>query len=347
MPLARRPARSSRRALPVAELAVTFALLCGGALGASAQTVRDSAHATVVSPRWAFPVRASGAAPVAPDSVLRLRVPNSARLYTAAQIANLYAVPDWFPSHGVMPEVVARGRRPAVYACAYCHLADGRGRPENALLAGMPAAYIEAQVAAIRSGERRPPPGAVSPPYEAMRLVAERATDAEIAVAARYFAALRAGPPRTRIIEADSVPALRSMSGVYALDTATHGKNVDSLGGRLVDVATDAVRHERHDPRVPYLTFVPRGSISRGRAIATTPSAAPRACVGCHGPALRGVGLVPPIAGRAPSYLLRQLLAFNAGTRSTPAAAPMRDVASRLTLDDMIAVAAYAGSLRP
>jgi len=54
-----------------------------------------------------------------------------------------------------MPEVVARGRKPQVHACGYCHLPDGQGRPENAPLAGLPAAYIEAQVAAFRSGARR------------------------------------------------------------------------------------------------------------------------------------------------------------------------------------------------
>jgi cytochrome c553 len=56
---------------------------------------------------------------------------------------------------------------------------------------------------------------------------------------------------------------------------------------------------------------------------------------------------VPPLAGRSPSYLLRQLLAFNTGTRSSAAGAPMRAVATTLTLADMIAAAAYAGTLTP
>jgi cytochrome c553 len=56
---------------------------------------------------------------------------------------------------------------------------------------------------------------------------------------------------------------------------------------------------------------------------------------------------VPPIAGRSPSYLLRQLLGFAAGSRSTPEAAPMRAVAAALGLADKIAAVAYAGSLPP
>jgi cytochrome c553 len=55
---------------------------------------------------------------------------------------------------------------------------------------------------------------------------------------------------------------------------------------------------------------------------------------------LRAVGLVPPIAGRSPTYLLRQLVAFRTG-------APMEPVADQRVLKDMIAVAAYAGSVQP
>ena len=45
--------------------------------------------------------------------------------------------------------------------------------------------------------------------------------------------------------------------------------------------------------------------------------------------------------------LLRQLLGFAAGSRSTAEAAPMRAVTGALRLEDMIAAAAYAGSLAP
>jgi cytochrome c553 len=53
------------------------------------------------------------------------------------------------------------------------------------------------------------------------------------------------------------------------------------------------------------------------------------------------------LAGRFPSYLLRQLLAFRTDTRRAPAAAPMRAVAATLSLEDMIAAAAYAATLNP
>jgi len=56
-----------------------------------------------------------------------------------------------------MPRIVAHGRDDA-WACAYCHLPNGQGRPENAPLAGLPAAYIVEQVNAQSCGapaERR------------------------------------------------------------------------------------------------------------------------------------------------------------------------------------------------
>jgi len=59
------------------------------------------------------------------------------------------------------------------------------------------------------------------------------------------------------------------------------------------------------------------------------------------------LGLVPPLAGRSPSYLLRQLVAFHTGARATPVTAPMNEVASKLSLEDMVSAAAYAGSRRP
>jgi len=70
-------------------------------------------------------------------------------------------------------------------------------------------------------------------------------------------------------------------------------------------------------------------------------------CVMCHGAALRGMDPAPAIAGRSPSYIVRQLYDFKHGARAGTGSAPMRLVAEQLTLDDMIAVAAYIASLPP
>ena len=54
-----------------------------------------------------------------------------------------------------MPELVANGAKPDSFACGFCHLPSGRGRPENAPIAGLPASYIVRQVEEMASGVRK------------------------------------------------------------------------------------------------------------------------------------------------------------------------------------------------
>jgi cytochrome c553 len=53
-----------------------------------------------------------------------------------------------------MPDIVAKGRKPKVIACAYCHTPTGQGRPENSALAGLPEAYIKEQLDDFRAATR-------------------------------------------------------------------------------------------------------------------------------------------------------------------------------------------------
>lgn len=264
-----------------------------------------AAAADFAVPAWAYPTDppASSAATTPPDDTTLLRLPGSRVAFTKAQVKDLFAAPDWYPdSHPPMPDVVARGRKPRVHACGYCHLPDGQGRPENAPLAGLPAAYIEAQFAAFRSGERRSAWHGRNLPTELMRSSAESATAAEVAEAARYFSSLRM-TRRVAVIESASVPGTHVAGWLYV---PTEGAAREPLGQRIIEVAVDHARHE-----------------------------------------LRGAGLVPPIAGRSPTYMLRQLLAFRTGARAASSGVPMQPVVARLDVDAMIAIAAYVGSLEP
>jgi cytochrome c553 len=293
-------------------------------------------------PLWAFPGSPTDSAVA--DSTRLHRVPNSAARFTLPQTNDRFAPPDWHPSgHPAMPEVVAHGRKPNLFACAYCHLPNGMGRPENTTLAGLPEEYIVAQVAAFRDSTRRnPSPGWV--PGNSMHAVAMNATDAEVASAARYFSGLRF-TPRARVIEAARIPRMRPAGFVYAR-VPTGG--TEPLGSRIVEGPPDFERHELRDDGMTYIAYVPRGSIERGRSIATTgTNGLATACVTCHGPRLAGMGLVPPIAGRYPTSIVRQLVAFKTGARSTPASQLMQAVVARLSVEEMIAVAAYAASLGP
>jgi cytochrome c553 len=106
------------------------------------------------------------------------------------------------------------------------------------------------------------------------------------------------------------------------------------------------VSTDLRDPAATFTAYVPRGSVQQGRKLATN-GGKTRACVACHGSELRGIGDAPPIAGRSPTYLVRQMIDFKSGARAGLMGAPMRDVVASMSQMDMIAAAAYAASLKP
>jgi cytochrome c553 len=60
-----------------------------------------------------------------------------------------------------------------------------------------------------------------------------------------------------------------------------------------------------------------------------------------------GVADVPPIAGRSPSYIARQMWDIQQGTRNGAAVQLMKLAIANLTGDDLVAVAAYVSSRVP
>lgn len=79
------------------------------------------------------------------------------------------------------------------------------------------------------------------------------------------------------------------------------------------------------------------GDMSRGLA----------ACTACHGP--RGSGVeqakYPNLSGQHPAYIKAQLTAFRAGTRDNDPNGMMRDVAKKLTDQDIEALSKYVAGL--
>jgi cytochrome c553 len=345
MMLMRVPLTANRAALrPSIKAAIacaTFAL--SGPQHLNAQSRNRSASVPNVAievPSWAFPLPAPGPGAKV-DSVTRLHLPGSKRSFTDLQLRDRFNVADWYPgTHAPMPKIVAHGREPAIIACGLCHLPDGSGRPENAMLAGLPEAYIRQQLADIKSRGRESAFHGKNGPIDLMRGIADSLTRAEITEAARYFSRLKARQ-RSQVVEAVNIPRTKPSSGLYFKDP---DGGEEPLGRRLIEMPVEAARHELRDAHTEYVAYVPVGSIARGRQLATQGKTA---CTLCHGPDLRGVGVIPPLAGRSPSYLLRELLAFRSRARFTVAGRPMRDVVAPLTIDDMIAAAAYAGSRKP
>jgi cytochrome c553 len=314
-----------------------------------AQGPHESAKAAAPAfevPAWAFPVVQPGTTlPTVPnDSVTPQHVPNSAAAFTQLRARDRFDVVDWHPeTHKPAPSVVIHGRKPGMIACGLCHLPDGMGRPENAMLAGLRDDYIIAQVEEMKTRARGSASPVPFPPTVGMRLVADSVSHAELVEAARYFAKVRARQ-MTKVVEADSLPRAVAANGLYV--KSPEG-GMEALGNRIIEYPVEFSRHELRDSRAEYVAYVPRGSVARGRAIAAGEVKAIQKCESCHGSELRGKRATPPLAGRFPSYLLRQLIGFRTGARNAPNSGAMKAVVSTMSLDDMMAVSAYAGSLRP
>ena len=294
-------------------------------------------------PDWAYPVNPPGRPPI-PDDGKTQCVPDSTVALTRTQIAAITTqVPDWHPEeHPAMPAIVAKGRAPQVFACGYCHLPNGAGRPENASLAGLTAAYITQQTLAFRSGDR---PGSEPArlPQTIMIALAKGATDAELAEAAAYFAALKPAS-FVKVVETADVP--KTVVDGWMLTRAPAG-GMEPIGNRIVEIAEDFERFENRDSRTPYVAFVPVGSLKRGADLVATGGGKTLPCTACHGPELKGQVDVPRLAGRSPSYLIRQLHDLQHSTRRGKATELMQLVVANLTEADMVALGAYLASREP
>jgi cytochrome c553 len=295
-------------------------------------------------PSWAYPDRASPAQPAPPDGGPLITVPDSDAAFTLAQIRDPDNIADWHPNdHSAMPEIVAKGdplRRQGIRgACGFCHTPSGAGRPENAAISGLAPAYFKQQIINFRNGDRQ---GSASyrEPQNYMIQFAQVITNAEIEEAAAYFASIEPTSFVT-VIESETAPKTISPGFFLALDPAGGS---EPLGRRIIEVPDDLERFEHRDPRTTFTAYVPMGSLARGEELVSGGGAKTIACAICHGEGLKGLGDVPHIAGRSPSYIMRQLYDMKTGTRAGSAQL-MAQVVANLELDDMIAITAYVASL--
>ena len=309
---------------------------CGLVLGATAFAAGEPL------PAWAYPWAPEIKLPV-DDGVAR-RVPGSAATYSLTQINDLFAAVVWHPAdHPALPGVVAQGRTPDLRACGSCHRADGSGGPENASLAGLSAAYITQQLLDYKSGARKFS-GPQRSPSVFMVAIAKAMTDEGIRVAADYFSSLKLKPVYT-VVEAATVPKTY-VNRNFA--TRSPGNETEAMSQRIVEIPVDEHQFEHRDPRSKFIAYVQPGSIAKGEALVKTGgSGTTLACATCHGADLKGVGPIPGIAGRSPSYVVRQLYDIQQGTRAGALSVLMKPVVEKLTGDDMNAIAAFLASQQP
>jgi cytochrome c553 len=287
---------------------------------------------------------APAAAPNPEDSVLK-HLPGSTLAFTLPQIRDGFGPADWFPTdHPQMPDVVAHGHKPDVRACSLCHYPNGKGRPENAGVAGLPYSYILQTLYDFKNGARKS-----ADPRKANTNVmigfAKSMTDDEIKAAAEYFSSMK-WTPWIKVVETNMVPKTRIAGGMFL---RLEGEAQEPIGGRIIETpenveATEALRNSRSG----FIAYAPVGSLKKGEDLVVKGGAGKTvACAACHGEGLKGNGNFPPLAGRSPSYLARQLYDIQHYARNGPGTQLMRPIVQNLNGDDIVAITAYLASLAP
>jgi len=246
-------------------------LSAGGGLAARQQAERASGPSgAFVPPIWAYPVVPQGTPPpppAPPDDGSPKRLPGTSVTLTLKQTRDVANVPDWHPDdHPAMPDIVAHGRPPDVrFGCGYCHYPNGRGRPENASVAGLSAAYIVQQMADFKNGVRKSSEPRMGPPA-LMAQLSKNVSDADVKAAADYFASLK-WTQWIKVTEADTVPKTRIAGGMFI---PAEGGGTEPLGKRILEMPEDRERTELRDSQSPFVAYVPVGSIKKGETLART-----------------------------------------------------------------------------
>jgi cytochrome c553 len=278
-----------------------------------------------------------------PEDGMKRELPGAAAKFTRNEAYFDYGPADWYPNdHPAMPDIVAHGKQAVgARACALCHFPNGQGKMENGGVAGLSAGYILQQLKAFKNGDRRSADPRKANTNE-MAQIARSLTDEEANAAANYFASMK-WRPWVKVVEAEQAPAVRSTTNGLFLPIPKTAPV--ALGDRIIEVPENPERTDiMRDPHSGFVAYVPVGSIAKGESLASTGGGKTTACAGCHGTDLKGKGDIPGIAGRCASYLMRQLWDFKQGARKSRTMAPL---VTKLDVDDMIALVAYAASRMP
>ena len=300
-------------------------------------------------PTWAYgtdpqaAAAAPGRASQSADVSLK-HLPDSSSAFSLSQIGDRFNPADWYPGdHPAMPDVVAHGRAPEIWACGLCHYPNGKGRPENASVSGFPTSYFIEQMRQFREGVRSSA-DLRKKNTSIMIAIAKAMTDDEIKASAEYFGAMK-WTPWIRVVETDAVPKTYTSVGMFL---PLEGGEKEPLGQRIIETPVDPEGTEAlRNPRSGFIAYAPVGSIEKGAQLVMGGNGKTIACGVCHGADLKGLGPVPGIAGRSPSYLARQLYDMQQGTRRGDWTELMKPVVKGLSNEDMLNIAAYTSSRTP
>jgi cytochrome c553 len=291
-------------------------------------------------PYWAYgipPGPVVAATPAPPDTSMK-HLPGTDLSFTRAQISNGFGPADWYPGdHPQMPPIVAKGKEPNVRACGLCHYPNGKGRAENAGVSGLPVSYFIQQMLDFKNDKRKSAETRKAN-TKAMAVFAKNMTDDEIRQAAEYFGAIK-WTPWIKVIESKTAPKTKVNNGLFLAE----GEEKEPLGNRIVEVPVNAEATEiLRDPHSGFNASVPVGSIKKGEALVKT-----KQCALCHGEGLKGLGPVPPLAGRSPSYLMRQMYDMEHGFRDGLWTGLMKPVVANLSDQELLEISAYVAAQAP
>lgn len=310
-------------------------------------------------PAWAYaippaPVPGSQPPTAAPADETLLTLPGTSLRFTASKVrgrrddgSNERIAPaDWYPEdHPTMPKIVAEGDNArSIVACSLCHLPNGKGRPENAPPAGQTREYTLMTLMDMKNGLRNSADPRKNNTNNMINF-AKAMTQQEMEEAAAYFAAMQ-WTPWIQVRETELVPKMRSQNGMWLpLEDADAG--LEPIGMRVIETPENVEYAEKmRSPRSGFIAYVPVGSAAKGKAtVATGDNGKTLACTICHGADLHGVGSIPGIAARSPSYIARQLFDYQTGTRNGVMAQLMKPVVARLTNEDFVNITAYLAGL--
>ncbi|MGH9256501.1 MAG: c-type cytochrome [Vicinamibacterales bacterium] len=295
-------------------------------------------------PEWAYTPPPPPGSPPPPsalpaDDNTAVSIPGTTKTFTRGQLRAVKETMDWYPEdrHGTLPEIARFGKQ-GVRQCTLCHLPDGSGRPENAPISSYHPVYFMQQMEDFRDGLRKS-----ADPRKANTNVmigfAKATTREEDLAAAEYFAQ-QPYPRRIKVVESKTAPKVRLQGGMHMAVPANEGGGMVPIhADEIVEIPDDNLRAEARDTRMPWTAYVPPGTLNRGKQVA-----AKYQCATCHGANLEGVGPVPPLAGRSPSYTMRQLFDFKTGARRGPWGELMKPVVANMSVQDMAAVSAFAAA---
>jgi cytochrome c553 len=333
----------------VAGVAGAMAVVILGASVVAQQQAAPAAAAPIPPglPEWAYTPPPPAGSPPPPsalpaDDNAVVSIPGTTKTFTRGQLRAQKETMDWFPEdrHGTVPDIARFGKQ-GVRQCTLCHLPDGSGRPENAPISAYHPTYFLQQMQDFRDGLRTS-----ADPRKAntgVMIGFAKATTREEDMAAALYFAQQPYPRRIKVVESKTAPKVRLQGGMHMAIPANEGGGMVPIPpGEIVEIPDDNLRAEARDTRMPWTAYVPPGTLNRGKQVA-----AKYQCATCHGANLEGIGPVPALAGRSPSYTMRQLFDMRTGARRGPWAELMKPIVTGMSLQDMTAVSAFAASTPP